>query len=182
MDDEEYNPAKMKPRAALSTGSGRVAERERGADEESSEPEPEADEPTSDDEAAAQLLSRPTPGAGNLPPRPFQEPNSALYSSVRDPRRRPWLRMLPRPRAAPDPGTTADLMQARAIASALAEFGIGPARWSAASDHQTAAVVVLRVNTPRGLSRGVHQLACRADRLRGLRSCWVDRPGQGGLV
>ncbi|MDX2538828.1 hypothetical protein [Streptomyces scabiei] len=52
--------------------------------------------------------------------------------------------------AEPDPNTTADIMQARAIASGLAEFGIGPARWSAAYDHQAAAVV-LRVDTPRGL-------------------------------
>ncbi len=52
--------------------------------------------------------------------------------------------------AEPDPGTTADIIQARAIASGLAEFGIGPARWSAAYDHQAAAVV-LRVDTPRGL-------------------------------
>jgi hypothetical protein len=52
--------------------------------------------------------------------------------------------------AEPDPSTTADIMQARAIASGLAEFGIGPARWSAAYDHQAAAVV-LRVDTPRGL-------------------------------
>ncbi|MCZ4125994.1 hypothetical protein [Streptomyces sp. H39-S7] len=52
--------------------------------------------------------------------------------------------------AEPDPATTADIMQARAIASGLAEFGIGPARWSAAYDDQAAAVV-LRVDTPRGL-------------------------------
>lgn len=52
--------------------------------------------------------------------------------------------------AEPDPGTTADIMQARAIAAGLAEFGIGPARWSAAYDHEAAAVV-LRVDTPRGL-------------------------------
>lgn len=52
--------------------------------------------------------------------------------------------------AEPDPGTTADIMQARAIAGGLAEFGIGPRRWSAAYDHQAAAVV-LRVDTPRGL-------------------------------
>lgn len=52
--------------------------------------------------------------------------------------------------AEPDPGATADIMQARAIAAGLAEFGIGPARWSAAYDHQAAAVV-LRVDTPRGL-------------------------------
>ncbi|WP_030020205.1 hypothetical protein [Streptomyces monomycini] len=52
--------------------------------------------------------------------------------------------------AEPDPGTTADTMQARAIAGGLAEFGIGPARWSAAYDHETAAVM-LRVETPRGL-------------------------------
>ncbi|MGA4842100.1 hypothetical protein [Streptomyces sp. G45] len=52
--------------------------------------------------------------------------------------------------AEPDPGTTADIMQARAIAAGLAEFGIGPAHWSAAYDHQAAAVV-LRVDTPRGL-------------------------------
>jgi hypothetical protein len=56
---------------------------------------------------------------------------------------------LPAP-AEPDPGTIADIMQARAIAAGLAEFGIGPARWSAAYDHQAAAVV-LRVDTPRGL-------------------------------
>ncbi|MGJ5898325.1 hypothetical protein ACSCBZ_41250 [Streptomyces niveiscabiei] len=52
--------------------------------------------------------------------------------------------------ADPDPSTTADIMQARAIAAGLAEFGIGPARWSAAYDHQGAAVV-LRVDTSRGL-------------------------------
>lgn len=52
--------------------------------------------------------------------------------------------------AEPDPGTAADIMQARAIAAGLAEFGIGPARWSAAYDHKAAAVVV-RVDTPRGL-------------------------------
>ena len=52
--------------------------------------------------------------------------------------------------AKPDSGTTADIMQARAIAYGLAEFGIGPACWSAAYDHQAAAVV-LRVDTPRGL-------------------------------
>ncbi|MGW7292876.1 hypothetical protein ACWGIB_10875 [Streptomyces xiamenensis] len=49
-----------------------------------------------------------------------------------------------------DPSTTADIMQARAIASGLSEFGIGRARWSTAYDHQAAAVV-LRVDTPRGL-------------------------------
>lgn len=50
----------------------------------------------------------------------------------------------------PDSGATADIMQARAIAYGLAEFGIGPACWSAAYDRQAAAVV-LRVDTPRGL-------------------------------
>ncbi|MFI5809179.1 hypothetical protein [Streptomyces sp. NPDC051561] len=55
------------------------------------------------------------------------------------------------PRSAePDPATVADIMQARAIAGSLAEFGIGSARWSTAYDHQAAAVV-LRVDTPRGL-------------------------------
>ncbi|ATM24855.1 hypothetical protein SMD44_p20072 (plasmid) [Streptomyces alboflavus] len=52
--------------------------------------------------------------------------------------------------AEPDPGTTTDVMQARAIAAGLAEFGIGAADWSAAFDPQAAAVV-LRVDTPRGL-------------------------------
>ncbi|WP_411143134.1 hypothetical protein [Streptomyces sp. x-80] len=56
---------------------------------------------------------------------------------------------LPAP-AEPDPATTADIMQARAIAAGLAEFGIGPDRWSAAYDHEAAAVV-LRVDTSRGL-------------------------------
>ncbi|MCC3767281.1 hypothetical protein [Streptomyces sp. UNOC14_S4] len=49
-----------------------------------------------------------------------------------------------------DPGTVADIMQARAIAGGLEEFGIGPARWSAAYDREAAAVV-LRVDTSRGL-------------------------------
>ncbi|MFJ8628592.1 hypothetical protein ACIRD3_37915 [Kitasatospora sp. NPDC093550] len=52
--------------------------------------------------------------------------------------------------ADPNPGVAADLMQARAIAGGLAEFGIGSARWSAAYDREAAAVV-LRVDTPRGL-------------------------------
>ncbi|MER7043632.1 hypothetical protein ABT391_01775 [Streptomyces jumonjinensis] len=52
--------------------------------------------------------------------------------------------------AEPDPAMTADIMQARAIAEGLAEFGIGPARWSAAYDPEAAAVA-LRVDTPRGL-------------------------------
>ncbi|MEV0278551.1 hypothetical protein AB0I22_19515 [Streptomyces sp. NPDC050610] len=52
--------------------------------------------------------------------------------------------------AEPGPETTADIMQARAIAAELREFGIGPARWSAAYDHEAAAVV-LRVDTRRGL-------------------------------
>ncbi|MBD0688538.1 hypothetical protein [Streptomyces sp. CBMA123] len=49
-----------------------------------------------------------------------------------------------------NPSIAADIMQARAIASGLAEFGIGSARWSAAYDREAAAVV-LRVDTPRGL-------------------------------
>ncbi|MFF2027004.1 hypothetical protein ACFVW2_35115 [Streptomyces sp. NPDC058171] len=52
--------------------------------------------------------------------------------------------------AEPNASVAADLMQARAIAGGLAEFGIGSARWSAAYDPETAAVV-LRVDTPRGL-------------------------------
>ncbi|MFD7583594.1 hypothetical protein [Kitasatospora sp. NPDC059817] len=52
--------------------------------------------------------------------------------------------------ADPNPGIAADLMQARAIAGGLAEFGIGSARWSAVHDREAAAVV-LRVDTPRGL-------------------------------
>lgn len=50
----------------------------------------------------------------------------------------------------PDPGTSADIMQARSIASGLAEFGITPAHWSTAYDHDAAAVL-LRVDTPHGL-------------------------------
>ncbi|MGX2994920.1 hypothetical protein JNUCC64_11570 [Streptomyces sp. JNUCC 64] len=52
--------------------------------------------------------------------------------------------------AEPNPGIAADLMQARAIAGGLGEFGIGAARWSAAYDPEAAAAV-LRVDTPRGL-------------------------------
>lgn len=52
-DDEPYDPAKKKPRAAITSGSEPQAEQEPGTDEEASEPEAEADEPTSDDEAAA---------------------------------------------------------------------------------------------------------------------------------
>ncbi|MFE7118538.1 hypothetical protein ACFU99_24290 [Streptomyces sp. NPDC057654] len=46
----------------------------------------------------------------------------------------------------PGPATTADIMQARAIAAELTEFGIIPAAY----DHEAAAVV-LRVDTRRGL-------------------------------
>ncbi|MFE4635496.1 hypothetical protein ACFRJ1_19275 [Streptomyces sp. NPDC056773] len=52
--------------------------------------------------------------------------------------------------AEPDPATLADMMQARAIAAGLAEFGIGSARWSTAYD-AAAGTVVLRLDTPRGL-------------------------------
>lgn len=52
--------------------------------------------------------------------------------------------------AEPNPVTLADMMQARAIAAGLAEFGIGPSRWSTAYDI-AAASVVLRLDTPRGL-------------------------------
>ncbi|MDX2538829.1 ParB/RepB/Spo0J family partition protein [Streptomyces scabiei] len=55
MDEEPYDPAaKKKPRAAITSGSETEVEQEPGTDEESSEPEAEeADEPSSDDEAAA---------------------------------------------------------------------------------------------------------------------------------
>ncbi|MBT2406774.1 MULTISPECIES: ParB N-terminal domain-containing protein [unclassified Streptomyces] len=54
VDGEPYDPAKKKARAAITSGSEPEAEQEPGTDEESSEPEAEeADEPTSDDEAAA---------------------------------------------------------------------------------------------------------------------------------
>ncbi|MFF1423157.1 ParB N-terminal domain-containing protein [Streptomyces sp. NPDC058280] len=53
VDEEPYDPAKKKARAAITSGSEPEAEQESGTDEESSEPEAEADEPASDDEAAA---------------------------------------------------------------------------------------------------------------------------------
>ncbi|MGW5401970.1 ParB/RepB/Spo0J family partition protein [Streptomyces sp. NPDC003952] len=53
VDGEPYDPAKKKPRAAITSGTDPEVEQEPGTDEESSEPEAEADEPASDDEAAA---------------------------------------------------------------------------------------------------------------------------------
>ncbi|AXG78902.1 ParB N-terminal domain-containing protein [Streptomyces paludis] len=54
VDEEPYDPAKKKPRAAITSGSEPEAEQEPGTDEETSAPEVEgADEPASDDEAAA---------------------------------------------------------------------------------------------------------------------------------
>ncbi|WP_030711065.1 ParB/RepB/Spo0J family partition protein [Streptomyces sp. NRRL F-2580] len=53
VDGEPYDPAKKKPRAAITSGSEPETEQETGTDEESSEPEAEADEPSSDDESAA---------------------------------------------------------------------------------------------------------------------------------
>ena len=57
VDEEPYDPAKKKARAAIASGSAPEAEQEHGTDEESSEPEAEveaeADEPASGDEAAA---------------------------------------------------------------------------------------------------------------------------------
>ncbi|MEU9120608.1 ParB N-terminal domain-containing protein [Streptomyces sp. NPDC048506] len=53
VDDEPYDPSKRKPRA-ITTGSEPEAEQEPGTDEETGEPEAEeADDPASDDEAAA---------------------------------------------------------------------------------------------------------------------------------
>lgn len=52
--EEPYDPAKRKPRAAITSGSEPEAEQEPGADKELSEPEAEeVDEPASDDEAVA---------------------------------------------------------------------------------------------------------------------------------
>lgn len=53
VDEEPYDPAKKKPRAAITSGSEPETEQEPSTDEEPSQPEAEADEPTSDDEAAA---------------------------------------------------------------------------------------------------------------------------------
>ncbi|MEE1797178.1 ParB N-terminal domain-containing protein [Streptomyces sp. JV176] len=54
VDEEPYDPTKKKPRAAITSGSEPETEQEPGTDEETSEPEAEeADEPASDDEAAA---------------------------------------------------------------------------------------------------------------------------------
>ncbi|MEV7090433.1 ParB N-terminal domain-containing protein [Streptomyces sp. NPDC093085] len=54
VDEEPYDPSKKKPRAAITSGSEPEAEREPGTDGEASEPEAEeADELSSDDEAAA---------------------------------------------------------------------------------------------------------------------------------
>ncbi|MEN8650596.1 ParB N-terminal domain-containing protein [Streptomyces sp. 21So2-11] len=53
VDDEPYDPAKKKPRAAIASGSEPETEQQAGAEGESSEPEAEADDPASDDEAAA---------------------------------------------------------------------------------------------------------------------------------
>ncbi|MCH0566145.1 ParB N-terminal domain-containing protein [Streptomyces sp. MUM 2J] len=53
VDDEPYDPSKKKPRA-ITTGSEPEAEQETGTDEEEGEPDAEeADDPASDDEAAA---------------------------------------------------------------------------------------------------------------------------------
>ncbi|MEW1674849.1 ParB N-terminal domain-containing protein [Streptomyces noursei] len=53
VDDEPYDPSKKKPRA-ITSGSEPEAEQEPGTDEETGEPESEeADDPASDDEAAA---------------------------------------------------------------------------------------------------------------------------------
>ncbi|GAA3082634.1 ParB N-terminal domain-containing protein [Streptomyces rectiviolaceus] len=53
VDDEPYDPSKKKPRA-ITSGSEPEAEQEPGTDEEAGEPEAEeADDPASDDEAAA---------------------------------------------------------------------------------------------------------------------------------
>ncbi|MFG3213871.1 ParB N-terminal domain-containing protein [Streptomyces tendae] len=53
VDDEPYDPSKKKPRA-ITTGSEPEAEQETGTDEEEDEPDAEeADDPASDDEAAA---------------------------------------------------------------------------------------------------------------------------------
>ncbi|MFF5106073.1 hypothetical protein [Streptomyces sp. NPDC000134] len=53
MDEEPYDPSKKKPRA-ITSGSEPEAEQEPGTDEEAGESEAEeADDPASDDEAAA---------------------------------------------------------------------------------------------------------------------------------
>ncbi|MGW1123894.1 ParB N-terminal domain-containing protein [Streptomyces sp. NPDC002526] len=54
VDEEPYDPTKKKPRVAIASGAEPEAEQEPGTDEETGEPEAEeADDPASDDEAAA---------------------------------------------------------------------------------------------------------------------------------
>ncbi|MFJ2819410.1 ParB N-terminal domain-containing protein [Streptomyces sp. NPDC087294] len=54
VDEEPYDPSKKKPRVVTTSGSEPEAEQEPGTDEEASEPDAEeADDPASDDEAAA---------------------------------------------------------------------------------------------------------------------------------